>query len=240
MWIRVTDDEGSPQFVGLNQPKGEPMVHPEAVQHPETGEMVPHPQAGQPVTNEQGEPQEAAPQFHPLTTQDPFSGQEVPHPEAGKPVLGYKNAIGEMDIDIIIDTTPDTATLQQEQYQDLLQLVSASPIYQQQVPLAELIKLSSMPHKKDVLDSMQQGQQAGQQQQQQAQQFAQEEHQAGLAKTASEIELNKAKASHAQITGEVAGAKGLLDAHEAGQDAAKHEPHPHNSPSQPEPETAEV
>lgn len=224
MYIRVTDDEGSPQFVGLNQPKGEPIMQ----LHPETGEPVQ-------ALNEKGEPQEAEPQFHPPTTQDPFTGQPTRHPKAGQPVLGYRNAVAEMDVDIIIDTTSDTATLQQEQYQDLLQLVGTSPLYQQQVPLASLIRLSGMAHKKDVLDDLQQNQQAGQQQQQ-AQQFAQQNQQAQLAKTASEIELNKARASHAQISGEVAGAKGLLEAHEAGQDSATHAPHQHNQSSQPEPE----
>lgn len=233
MWIRVTKNEESPQFVGLNQPRGEPVVHPAA---DETGQ--PHPMAGQPVIDPQTQqPLEQAPQLHPQLTSDPFTNMPVPHPQAGHPVLGYKNQVAEMDVDITIDTTPDTATLQQEQYQDLLQLIGTSPLYQQQVPLASLVKLSNMPHKKDVLDDLQQGQQAGQAQQQQAQQFAQQAHEAGLAKTASEIELNKARAAHAQITGEVSGAKGLLEAHEAGQDSATHEPHQHNQSSQPEPET---
>jgi hypothetical protein len=71
----------------------------------------------------------------------------------------------------------------------------------------------------------------GQQQQQQQQQFNQQKQEADLAETASRIELNKARASHAQITGEAAGAKGLLDANIAGQESAEHAPHQHNSPS---------
>lgn len=229
MWVRVTDDEGSPQFVGLNQPQGQPLVHPDQIAHPETGEPMPNPQAGQPVMNDQGEQQEAEPQFHPPTTQDPFSGQQVPHPQAGQPILGYKNAVGEMDIDIVIDTTPDTATLQAEQLTEVMQAIAANPLYAQQMPLEGLIQLSPMTHKKDVIDMIeafkQQSAAAGQQQQQRQQQIDQRED----ALAASTINLNDARAKHAVITGEAAGAKGLLDAHQKGLEDAEHAPHPHNT-----------
>jgi hypothetical protein len=82
MWIRVTDDEGSPKFVQLNEPQMGP------------GQVV--------------------------QTAD---GQIGIQPQ----VLGYKNQVAEMDVDIIIDATPDTANLQQEQFQDLVQIVGSNP-----------------------------------------------------------------------------------------------------------------
>ncbi len=96
-FIRVTDDENVPKFIGLNQP--------------------------------------------------------VTHPTSGK-VLGYANQIGEIDVDIEVDVQADTGTIQQEAFLELLQLVGSSPIYQQQAPLATLIQLSPIPHKRAVLDAI--------------------------------------------------------------------------------------
>ncbi len=126
-FIRVTDDEDAPKFVGLNQPipGGQPTIG----THPQTG----------------------------LPTLQPG-------------VLGYKNAVAEMDVDIEIDTQADVGNLQQEAFTEIMQLVSASPIYQQQIPLSMLIQLSPIPHKRSVLDVVKQ---AADQQSQQAAQHAQ-------------------------------------------------------------------
>lgn len=249
-WVRVTDDEGAPKFLALNEPKGEPIVHPPMMPHPETGAPMQNPQAGQPVVDPQtGQPQEGPPPVdpqtgqpavHPASTTDPFSGQQVPHPQAGHPILGYKNAVGEMDVDIIIDTTPDTATLQAEQLTEIMQAIAANPLYAQQMPLEGLIQLSSITHKKDVIDMIEGFKQQQAQAQQQAQQRQAALDQQTAAKTASEVQLNTARAAHAQMGAEVMGNKGLLDANEAGQASAQHAPHQHNSPSQPEPETKGV
>jgi hypothetical protein len=129
MWIRVTDDEGSPKFVQLNEPQMGP------------GQVV--------------------------QTAD---GQIGIQPQ----VLGYKNQVAEMDVDIIIDATPDTANLQQEQFQDLVQIVGSNPVYAQQVPFEMLLELSAVPHKRQMLDKLkgyrvdaQKAQAAASQQQQQ-------------------------------------------------------------------------
>ncbi len=98
-FVRVTDDENAPKFVGLNQP----------VLDPTTGGL-----------------------------------------------LGYANALATMDVDIEVDVQPDTGTIQQEAFVELLQLVGSSPIYQQQAPLATLIQLSPIPHKRAVLDAIRQ------------------------------------------------------------------------------------
>ncbi len=126
-FIRVTDDEDAPRFVGLNQPVvGGP---PSVVQDPQTG----------------------------LATVKPN-------------ILGYKNRVAEMDVDIEIDAQPDMGTVQQEAFNELMKLVAMSPVYQQQVPLATLVQLSPIPHKRSLLDVLKQN--AAQQQAQQAQQQA--------------------------------------------------------------------
>jgi hypothetical protein len=149
-FIRVTDDEDSPRFVGLNQP-------------------IP----GGPPTIEA-------------------------HPESGAPVLvpgvlGYRNTVAEMDVDIEIDTQQDIGNIASEQFSEIIQLLKMSPAYQQQAPLSMLIQLSTIPHKRAILDQIKQAaaqqQQAGAQQQALALQHAQVQ----IAKTQSEAQQNTAQ-----------------------------------------------
>ncbi len=124
-FIRVTDEEDNPRFVGLNQPvHGGPMT---VGVHPQTGMAQLQPQ-----------------------------------------VLGYRNAVAEMDVDIEIDSQPDTATVQQEAFTELIHLVGMSPVYQQQISLKQLIQLSPIPHKRSLLDAIDQASQQQEQVQQQA------------------------------------------------------------------------
>ncbi|MGI9170757.1 MAG: hypothetical protein ACR2FH_11400, partial [Caulobacteraceae bacterium] len=86
-----------------------------------------------------------APQFIRVTDdQDApkFVGLNQPIPDGMGGVLGYKNAVAEMDVDIEIESQADTGTLQQEAFNEIMQLVGASPIYQQQISLKQLIQLS--------------------------------------------------------------------------------------------------
>ncbi|MGH7746288.1 MAG: hypothetical protein ACREQ5_16240, partial [Candidatus Dormibacteria bacterium] len=147
-FIRVTDDENAPKFVGLNQPVlgGAPSV----------------------VAGADG-----------MATIRPG-------------VLGYKNLVAEMDVDIEIDSQPDTATVQQEAFNEILRLVSMSPLYQQQISLKQLIQLSPIPHKRAILDAIDQASQAQQQQQAQGQATAQQMAQARIAETQAKAGLHQA------------------------------------------------
>lgn len=122
-WVRVTDDMGAPEFVGVNQPRGAPVVD------PQTGQPQVDPETGQPV---EGEP-----------IIDPASGQSL---------LGYKNVLAELDVDIIIDTTPDTANVQQEQFQMLVELAKIGALGPNPGPM--LLKASSLPNKAQVIEEM--------------------------------------------------------------------------------------
>jgi hypothetical protein len=113
-WIRVTDDENAPRFVGLNMP--EPVID------PQTGQM----------------------QIDPMT---------------GQPVMKANNP-AEMDVDIVIDSTPDTAVIQEEQFQRLAELVQAG----MPIPPDVLIEASSLPKKKLLLDKLKQAQEQQSQQ----------------------------------------------------------------------------
>lgn len=105
-FIRVTDDEGAPQFVGINQPV-----------------------MGQAVVG-----------------MDPTTGLAMIQPQ----VLGYDNALAEMSVDITLDSVPDTATLQQEQFAVLAEL--AKLYGPQEVPFDDMLMLSSISDKSKILE----------------------------------------------------------------------------------------
>lgn len=163
IFIRVTDDMKSPEFIGLNEPvMGEPQV----------------------VMGEGGVP------------------TLVPT------VLGYKNAVAEMDLDIVIDAVPDTANLQQEQFLGLLELAKSGA----QIPPNILIEASSLPNKRELLEKLKSPEVA--QAQAQQQQIAQAGAVANIEKTQSETALNRAKTESEQ-------AGTMIDAFSAGHNLAQ-------------------
>lgn len=172
MWVRVTDDEGSPQFIGLNQP-------------------------------EMGQ---AAPQV------DPQTGMVSLQPQ----VLGYKNQIAELDVDIILDTQPDAANVQQEQFQDLMRLVGSNPNYAQSVPFEMLLELSSIPHKRELLDKLkgfrEQAQQAQAAQAQAQMQMEGAKAEAEVRKLHADASLNEAKANTESLKPQMDAVQMALDA----------------------------
>lgn len=95
MWIRVTDELRSPQFLKINEI----------------------------VTDENGQPVIAG--YQPIMGED---GQQQVDPQTGQiaaqPVPQMRNRLAELNMDIILDQDEDTATLQQEVWGELMQLVS--------------------------------------------------------------------------------------------------------------------
>ncbi len=182
MFLRVTDDQGAAQFVGINQP----------------------PQGGQMVAGADNQPLMVDPRTQQLA-QD--GGQPVFRMPDGSYVLGYENAVAEMDVDIMVDATPDVANVQQEQFQQLVQLVGSNPNYAQEVPFTTLLKMSAVPQKRQLLEDLQQTAEQAQQARQQQTELATEGAKAKIAETASKAELNAAKAAqahadaHRSITG---------------------------------------
>jgi len=155
----------------------------------------------------------------------PMAGQ--PHPQAGQAVLGYRNLVAEMDVDIEVDTQQDTGNIASEQFSELIQLVKLSPAYQQQAPLSMLIELSTIPHKRNILDQIKQA--AAQQQAAQARQqaMAAQHAQAQIAKTTSEAQDHAASGT-ARMLNALSEAHAVHADHaaagfEAGQDQAQHE-----------------
>ena len=161
-YIRVTDDEDAPRFVGLNQPVQGPM-----------GVGV-HPATGLPAL--------------------------MPS------VLGYKNAVAEMDVDIEVSTQIEAGTIAQEQFSQLMQMMGANPAWQQQIPLTAMIGLSSIPHKRSVLDAIKQAQQQAQQASAQAQQLQ-------AAHAQAKIDETRASALQKTAQGQASMINALTEAH---------------------------
>lgn len=66
-------------------------------------------------------------------------------------ILGYRNAIAEMDVDIIVDTVPDTANLAAEQFSKLVELRQSGV----ELPTEILLEASSLPNKRELLEKLQ-------------------------------------------------------------------------------------
>lgn len=130
-----------------------------------------------------------------------------PEPAAGQEALGYKNNIAEMDVDIVIDTTPSTATIMQEQFKDLMDLVASNPLYAQQVPFDMMVEMMpGLPNKRQIVQKLT----AYRKQKEQAQQQTESEQhdivigtgKAKIADMASKAQLNTANAGKATLEGQ--------------------------------------
>lgn len=121
-WIRVRDDERNLKFVSLNHVKTQGEAFEELSQ----------------VAEQQGGP----------------PPPEPPNPNAplidsnGNPVI--ENDVAELDVDIIIEQSPDIVTIQQEQFQELSQMAqSGLPI-----PPDVIIEASSLRNKRQILATL--------------------------------------------------------------------------------------
>jgi hypothetical protein len=117
-----------------------------------------------------------SPQF--IGINQPQTGTQIGrNPETGMPeiqqvVLGYENQLAELDVDIVLDVVPDTAALADEQFQALTEL--AKMYGPQEVPFDDLLEVSSIPNKRELIEKRkaraeQASQQGGQGQQMQLQ-----------------------------------------------------------------------
>lgn len=141
-YIRITDDQGAPQYIGINQPV--------------PGGVVMGPQ-----------------------------GAMIQQPSVD-------NALADLDVDIVLDTVPDTAILMQEQFETLSQL--AQMYGPQEVPFDDLLELSSIPDKSKLIEKRQQRQEQMAAQQAQAQQLQQAGAAAEVQKTGAQAAESAAKA----------------------------------------------
>lgn len=153
-WIRVTDDEKNARFVGFNRPviMAEDLLK---------------------QAKDSGVPEEEAKAQLAQQAQDPNIAMQM------QQVVRTENIPAEMNMDIILEEVPDTANLQQEQFEIMVQLAQAGI----QFPPKVYIKASALRDKQELLKILEEAQQNPE---------AQAVGQANMDKLAAEIEKLKA------------------------------------------------
>lgn len=176
MYVRVTDDRNAARFAAVN---GAPVIHENnGSQAPMMGhnggppmgpEDMGGPMGGMPLGGQPPMPMGAMP---------PQMGAPQPMQEATGPILA------ELDMDIIIDRAPESATLQAEQFETLSQLAQAGVLGPPNPQTGRLIvTASALPNKTELLDMLEK-----MEQQQTQSQGPSPQDKAMLAKLAAEIE----------------------------------------------------
>lgn len=140
----------------------------------------------------------AAPSYVGLNQPEMSTELDV-HPETGElydaPVqVGTTNNIAEMDMDITVDTQPETASLMAEMATKLMDLVSRVPAYQQQVPFEMFIELMPLPRKTQTLKRLREEKEKGMAENQKAQ-----EQQRALVEAEATANIQKTQAQALDI-----------------------------------------
>lgn len=174
-WVRVTDEEDNVRFVGFNRPvtMAEDLLT-QAVK--------------------EGVPEEEAKARLAEAGQDPMTRMQLEQP------VRMENVPAQMGMDVILEEIPDTANIQQEQFEIVSQLAPA--MVQAGLPpsvgMELVIKASALRNKKEVLQLLEKAQEnpaAAQAEQIRLEQAALEfeKGKADIAKTLAEIEKMKAQ-----------------------------------------------
>lgn len=127
-WFRVTDNEESSRWVGLNVP----VTMIEKMAEEKTGLDLAE------VRKKFGA------EIMQMSQQNPQLGQTVE----------TRNDVVSMDVDINIETAPDTMTIQQEQFEVISALAQAYAGTPDAIPFEFVLRLSSLRNKKEILDKM--------------------------------------------------------------------------------------
>lgn len=140
-WIRVTDDDNAPRFVGLNVPQTNMDMWIAQMQ-------------------DDGLPEEQIQQAAQELSQHPRAGQPAPP----------QNPVAETDVDIKIEDAPDITTIQQEQFQSIVDLATSGMV---DFTAEEIIQMApGIRNKRQMLDARKRRQEAQAQELEQAKQVA--------------------------------------------------------------------
>jgi hypothetical protein len=192
-WVRITDTDKNLRFVGLNQQ----VTLAQLAQEAQSGDQKALQLAAQLVGPELIQGAMAGDQ-QALTLLGSFVQQN------GQQIVETRNAVNELDVDIVIDEGMDTPTVQAEQFETLTKMLPG--MFPQGMPpqaLELLVEASSLRNKDKLLDLLQQGPSP---EQQEAEQKKAEIAEAGAVAQVKEIEskaaLNEAKAQQAMAPSE--------------------------------------
>lgn len=151
-WIRVTDDERNTRFVGLNQKVTVQMLAEEVAQ------------------GDQKAIQKAAQIVGPQLMQAYLQGDQQAQmmlgmfvQQNGQQVVEVRNAVNELDVDIVIDEGMDTPSVQAEQFEMIVKMLPAlGPLAQTPQMIATVIEASQLRNKDKLLEMIEQAQAAPQ------------------------------------------------------------------------------
>lgn len=169
-WIRVTDDRDNLRWVGLNTQITAKEFLEEKI-NDESSDLQ--------------ERRQAAASYM-------FLQQNSP--EALEEIVGIRNETAELDVDIILDQAHDTINIQQEQFQLLMQFAQGSDI-----DIIELIELSQLRNKDDIIDKIKERREAAVQAGGNAAEVQAQAEKAKTAKIMSETQKNTQEAIQKQI-----------------------------------------
>jgi hypothetical protein len=190
-WVRITDNEKKLRFVGLNQQVTLAMLAQEVMQGDEKAIKKASEIVGPQILQAAMQGDERAQAMLGMLVQ-----------QRGQEVVEVRNAINELEIDIVIDEAMDTPSVQAEQFEILAKILPG--IVNLPPPYAKaLIQASQFRNKDEMLETLEQMHQPNPMADQQAQlqmQGAVEE----VKKTASESALNMARAESEGVKAEAA------------------------------------
>lgn len=170
-WIRILDSQSNLRWVGLNQ-QITLQIQLEELINDESLDMETR--------------QDAAIVLQQKTqSQDP-SLQEI---------IEVRNPTPELEVDIIIETSLDSINMQQEQFELMAKVAQTRP----DIPYAEVLKLSTLRNKDEIIKSMEANAQAAGQAQQQASQIAAQKTQAEAADKASSANKKEQEAIQTSV-----------------------------------------
>ncbi|MEN3973107.1 hypothetical protein WJS89_10545 [Sphingomicrobium sp. XHP0235] len=190
-WVRVTDNENRLRFVGLNQQ----VTIAQLAQEVAEGDEEAIAKASQIVGPELMQAFQAGDE-----RAQAILGMFIQ--QHGETVVETRNAVNELDVDIVIDEGMDTPTMQAEQFDTLAKMLGSAPPDKQGILWEALFENSALRNKEAIIEKIKEGQQADPMQQQLAQIMAQLQVMAGqadIAKTESETVKNNAMAASATM-----------------------------------------
>lgn len=174
-WIRILDDQSKLRWVGLNQ------------------QITLQSQLEEQINDESLDlktRQQASAVFQRMMqTQDPKLQQ----------IIEVKNDTAELDVDIIVEISIDSINMQQEQFELMAKIAQTRP----DIPFEEVLKLSTLRNKDEIIKSMQASQQAASQAQQQNQQIESAKTQAETADKSASAQKKQVEAEQTQVQTEL-------------------------------------
>jgi hypothetical protein len=171
-WIRVTDNFDKLRYIGINVP-------------------ITLSQQMQDMINDESLPSVQRQQVAVIFTQ--MMQAQDPRLQS---VVETKNAIPELDMDIMLDLGQNSINVQQEQFRMLLELAQARP----EIPLTAVLELSELRGKDELIKEIKEGQQAAQQAQAQVAQVDAVERQVNIEGKQIQNQLNAAKIAETGAT----------------------------------------